>query len=411
MKWVFGAVSEWLMRRRSSLPGWVNRAMESVARNPDGLIGRIAGRALRGEDPPPTSVPDSQLRLYIAPTNYSGQGYAWARAVERADAAIGARNLAVELPAGYGFPADSSVPIATVNSSPAWAEAEWEAASRFTHVLVEAERSMFGRRFGRDLRAEIAALESAAASVAFLCHGTDIRDPGGHAERTPWSPYPEDPRTGLLREDALRNKALLSELRRPTFVSTPDLIDDVPWAQWCPVVVDAAPFETASGGYSSLLARPVPKVLHVSSSGVQKGTHLIAPVLQQLSASGVIDYRLVTGVSSDQLPALYADADIVLDQFRIGSYGVAACEAMASGRVVIGHVLPSVRERVREFSGQHLPIVEATPDTLAQVIDEVLADPAGARRSAARGPGFVAAVHDGTASARALIDGWIRGAD
>ena len=39
----FTAAAEWLMRRRSKLPEWMNRAMEQVARDPDGLLGRIAG--------------------------------------------------------------------------------------------------------------------------------------------------------------------------------------------------------------------------------------------------------------------------------------------------------------------------------------------------------------------------------
>ncbi|MDR6866314.1 hypothetical protein J2Y69_000906 [Microbacterium resistens] len=407
MSALLGRLTEWLMRRRSSLPGWMNRAMESVARNPDGLLGRLAGRLLRGEDVAPTTVPSAPLRLYIAPTNYSGQGYAWARAVERADQGVGARNVAVELPGGYGFSADTTVPIATVNASAEWAEAEWQSARRFTHVLVEAERSMFGRRFSRDLRAEIAALEDAGVAVAYLCHGTDIRDPEAHARRTPWSPYPEDPRTSSLGEDARVNLRLLTELRRPTFVSTPDLIDDVPWARWCPVVVDGTPFATDDAPFSGA----VPRVVHVSSSTVQKGSHLIEPAVSALRSRGVIDYRLVTGAASSEMPGVYAAADIVLDQFRLGSYGVAACEAMAAGRVVVGHVLPSVRERVRADHGVELPIVEATPDTVQDVLMELSDDRERARGIAAAGPGFVAAVHDGRASASALIDGWIRRSD
>lgn len=403
MKRIVGAVTDWLMRRRASLPGWVNRLMESVARNPDGFIGRVAGRLLSGADPEPTSVPDRELRLYVAPTNYSGQGFAWARAVERLDPEIGARNVAVTLPGGFGFAADRSVPIATVNASAAWADAEWNAARQFTHVLVEAERSLFGKRFGRDLRLEIAELEAQGVSVAYMCHGTDVRDPAAHAARTPWSPYPEDPRTEALQADAVANTRLLSELRRTTFVSTPDLIDDVPWAHWCPVVVDTQTFAAAAPS-----ANAVPRVVHVSSSPVQKGTHLIAPVLQELSEQGAIEYQAVTGAAASEMPALYAGADIVLDQFRLGSYGVAACEAMAVGRVAVGHVLPSVRTRVRDATGLDLPIVEATPDTLATVLRDLAADAERRHHLAAQGTAFVAAVHDGRLSAQVLRERWIR---
>lgn len=403
MRSLFAAATEWLMRHRASLPGWMNRAMESVARDPDSLIGRLASRLLGGADVLPTSVPTTPLRLYIAPTNYSGQAHAWARAVEEQDRQIGARNLAVELPGGYRFAADAVVPITTVNASESWAEAEWNAARQFTHVLVEAERSMFGRRFGRSLAAEITALQANGASVAYLCHGTDIRNPDTHAERTPWSPYPEDPRTDLLRADAKENLALLCSLPLPTFVSTPDLLEDVPWARWCPVVVDTGTFATGSIPFTGA----VPRIIHTSSSAVQKGSNLIEPALMPLLAAGRVDYRLVTGAQSVEMPGIYAAADIVLDQFRLGSYGVAACEAMAAGRVVVGHVLPSVRDHIQETTGLALPIVEATPDTLHDVIVELVENGQRAQEIAAAGKAFVDAVHSGPASARALIDGWI----
>jgi hypothetical protein len=399
---------EWMMRHRSSMPAWIDRLMESVARNPDGVAGRLASRLLGGGgEGPVTAVPDAPLRVYIAPTNYSGQGFQWARALERADPRIAARNMAVSLPGGFAFDADTTVPVAVVNSSAAWQEAEWEAASAFTHVLIEAERSIFGRRFGRDVSAEIAALEGAGVSVAYLCHGTDIRNPDTHATRTPWSLYPEDPRTDVLRADAEANLRLLSTVRRPTFVSTPDLLLDVPFARWCPVVVDAGRFASETAAFQADRVR----VVHAASAPLQKGSHYIQPAIEPLVRSGAVEYRLITGTPAARMPAVFAGADIVIDQFRVGSYGVAACEAMAAGRVVVGHVLPFVREHIEAEFGMPLPIVEATPDTLRETIERLSADPAAAASVAASGPEFVARVHSGAASARVLIDHWIDAAD
>lgn len=404
----FASAADWAVRHRSKLPRWLDRVIESAARDPDGLAGRLASRALssgaRGADVPVTSTPDTPVRVYIAPTNYSGQGYRWARALEAEDPVrIGARNVAVTLPGGFAFPADTAVPIATVNSSREWADAEWHAALTFTHVLVEAERSMFGRRFDRRLEDEVLALEGAGLSVAFLAHGTDIRDPDLNAERTPWSLYPEDPRTDVLRADAAANHAMLERLDRPTFVSTPDLLADVPWATWCPVVVDPALWANDITPFT----RPVPRVMHISTAPLQKGSHYLAPALEAITAAGGITFEVVTGVPAASIPGLFADADIVLDQFRVGSYGVAACEAMASGRVVVGHVLPDVRRTVRDAYGLELPIVEADPSTVGDVVAALVADPDRSRAIAASGPVFVDRVHSGPASARALIDGWI----
>lgn len=403
MKRLLASAADWAVRHRTSLPQWMSRAMESAARNPDGWVGRLSSRVLGGGPAPVTTVPDSEVRVYIAPTNYSGQGYLWARALEGADQRIGARNVAVMLPGGFAFPTDTPVPIAAVNGSSEWADAEWTAARRFTHVLVEAERSMFGRRFDRRLEAEVSALEAAGASVAFLCHGTDIRDPDLNAARTRWSLYPEDPRTDLLRADAAANRNLLARLRRPTFVSTPDLLADVPWATWCPVVVDAAAWANDQPAFD----RSIPRVVHISTAPLQKGSHYLAPALDPLADAGVLTFDLVSGVPAASVPDLFAGADIVLDQFRVGSYGVAACEAMAAGRVVVGHVLPDVRQTVMDAYGLELPIVEADPSTVADVVLALIDDRERAREIAAAGPAFVARIHSGPASARALIADWI----
>ena len=66
-----------------------------------------------------------------------------------------------------------------------------------------------------------------------------------------------------------------------------------------------------------------------------KGTHLIEAPIRALAERGTVDYRGMTGVPAASMPAIIGDTGIVLDQCRLGSYGVAACEAMAAGRVVV----------------------------------------------------------------------------
>ncbi len=398
------ALIGWAMSRRDRLPRWAARAIEAPAAEPDSVFGRLGSRLFGGREAQVTAVPATLVRVYIAPTNYAGQGYRWARALEAADSAIGARNMAVALPGGFRFPADTNVSLGVVNSSTDWAQQQWSAVTRFTHVLVEAERPLFGRLFGRRLVDEIAALREAGVNVAFLAHGTDVRDPERHRALTPWSPYPEDPRTPELQSTSRQNVHMLAELGLPAFVSTPDLLVDVPWAHWCPVVIDSAQFASSA----PVLERPRPRVIHASSAPIQKGSHLLAPALEALSSTDRIDFSLIPPTPAAEMPSVFADSDIVLDQFRLGSYGVAACEAMAAGRVVVGHVLPSVRAHVMQETGLELPIVEATPDTLAEVVGRLVDDRQQARALAAAGPAFVTAVHSGPASARALLDRWVR---
>ncbi|GAB2607641.1 hypothetical protein GCM10027067_19000 [Pseudactinotalea suaedae] len=209
----------------------------------------------------------------------------------------------------------------------------------------------------------------------------------------------------VLREHRAREvAAVFAAFDGPTFVSTPDLLDDVPGATWCPVVVDAARW--------SELAAPsphmVPTVLHVPSRGPMKGSELVDPVMRRMDEAGLIRYHRANQVRSHQMPEVVQAADIVLDQFRIGSYGVAACEAMAAGRVVVGHVRTDVRDRVRATTGLDLPIVEATPDDVQDVVSGLAADPERRARIGHEGRRYASAVHDGRAAAQALR-GWLSG--
>jgi glycosyltransferase involved in cell wall biosynthesis len=181
-------------------------------------------------------------------------------------------------------------------------------------------------------------------------------------------------------------------------VSTPDLLVDAPYATWCPVVVD--PQEWACDTVP--LTRPVPLVVHVPSNPVIKGSAVIEAALGALATRGLIEFRSITGVPHAAMRELYRGADIVVDQMRIGNYGVAAAEALAAGRVVVSHVDDQVRAAARQAAGADLPVVEANPDTLADVVAGLIADPNRARAVAGAGPGFVRTLHSGAAAARAL---------
>ena len=99
-----------------------------------------------------------------------------------------------------------------------------------------------------------------------------------------------------------------------------------------------------------------------------------------------------------QAGELIRSADIVVDQVLLGLYGVLACEAMAAGRLVLGHV----GERLRARVPADVPVVETTPDDLAEVLDHVLEDRLAAQLAAAQGPPFVERFHDGRYSSDIL---------
>ncbi|MEU8221465.1 glycosyltransferase [Kribbella sp. NPDC048915] len=299
------------------------------------------------------------------------------------------------------YPVDYGVPARTYRRNPRWRMNFYNhVIGNYTHVLLEAGRPIFGPLYGPDGSFEIPPLLMKGLQVALIAHGSDVRIPSRHAETEPWSPFPdlEDEAVELLERNATRAVDLFTSYPGQVYVSTPDLLDYVPNATWCPVIVDVDAWRSDA----PVLEHRLPVVAHAPSKSAMKGSGLIDPIMEDLARRGLITYRRVEGVDPADMPAVYRDADIVLDQFRIGSYGVAACEAMAAGRIVVGHIAQQVRDRVTAETGLELPIVDATPDSVEQVVLDLIAHPERSRELAARGPAFVEQVHDGRWSAETL---------
>lgn len=376
---------------------------------PEPLAVRLTPRPYRYDvrnvpRPPPTL--DAPTRVLIGSMNFAAQGYLLARALDRLDG-VAAINVH-QRPANdaYGFPADIAVSGDIVRLSSHWRRRQFAAvAERYSHVIIESGRPIFGTLFDLDVAREIAALRGRGVAVAHLAHGTDLRSPRIHCHFSEFSPFRDadgDP-NGEFQVGADRYARLIADTGAPVFVTTPDLLRDQPTAHWMPVIVDperwAAP--------EPPLSRTRPVVLHAPTNSHIKGTALIEPTLRRMHAAGLIDYRPVSGVPASQMPDLVRAADIVIDQVRLGIYSVAAVEAMAAGRIVIAHLHDDVVEHVAAATGTRPPIVSCWADELEVCLEDVLADRDNARQEAAAGPEFVRRVHDGALSARIVADAFL----
>ncbi len=394
-----------LVRTLDRAPAWLRRAASSVTegRGPLGaLYDRVAHRFQAADIPSVPAPSGAAIRVLIGPANEAEQGYQWARAIERADPRAHAVAMMGIDPGGFAVRSDLRVPTPVYLRSGAWHRAFAAYLETFTHVLMESGLPLLGRSSRSDAFREAAELRAAGVSVAMMFHGSDLRLPHVHREANEWSPFhsSEVPST-LLGERAESNIAGVRRLALPAFVSTPDLLQYLPEARWCPVVVDPAGW--------AVERPPVPAdrrlvVLHAPSSSRMKGSEEIEPLLRALEAEGLIEYRRVQGVRHEAMREQYAQADIVLDQFLIGSYGVAACEAMAAGCLVVGHVDEPTRSIVRETTGLEVPVVQATVTSLEGVLRALAADPAPIAAGREAALGFVREVHDGRRSAAALAE-------
>ena len=150
------------------------------------------------------------------------------------------------------------------------------------------------------------------------------------------------------------------------------------------------------------LSGEMPVVLHAPTNPAVKGTALIEPILDRLTAERLLDYQRIIKVPAREMPARYSSADVVLDQFTLGIYATTSIEAMAAGRLVIAHLHDQVRDHIQQVSGCEVPVVEATPDTLEDVLRDIAEHPESDPPIANAGPAYVEAVHNGALSSRVL---------
>ncbi|WP_157248179.1 glycosyltransferase [Nonomuraea typhae] len=346
---------------------------------------------------PWTALDDSTpIRLGLGPANYAGQLATFAQAIskERRDVSMEVF-MAKAATSTFDYPADVTFGPGRYGQVAFQVEQVGRIAGRYTHLLADAFLPVLGHLNGDHIGADLPALRRAQIQVALLAHGSEIRHPGRHMERHPTSLFRAAPEGFVERmtKTAERNARTAAESGLPCFVTTPDLLDDLPQAVWVPLVVDVDAWACPE----PVLERARPIVLHAPSKRWTKGTGDIVPILEELHERKVIEFRLAEKVNWSQMREQVWEADIVVDQFAIGAYGTFACEAMSAGKPVIAYLSDGVADAL----GEH-PIVNAVPATLAETVERLLDDrDAGAelgRRSAA----FARAVHGGTQTVSAL---------
>ena len=385
---------------REHLPPSVRAAARGARRR-----ARIAARWLHRPDPMPVAPTPAatRVRLLIGPANFAGQGYEWARAVEANLADVSATSFMLGR-SHLAFPADWVVdPAVWVN--PWWQRQQSrDVLGGYTHVLSEALKPVLGTRYGNDVSGEARRMKRRGLVLGLVAHGSDARLPSRHAANHRWSPFRDADDwdvAATLEERVARHQRIYAAHHADggaVFATTPDLLDDLPYAHWLPVVIHPDRWRTDA----PVMERDRPRVLHIPTSPRLKGTPLVEPVLLALHDEGLIEYVRVEGIAPDEMPAHIAGVDIVLDQVVLGAYGAMAVQAMAAGRVVLAHVTAQNRARLPEDP----PIVEVDPDSFESVLRGLVERRDEARAAAARGPAYADAWHDGRHAA-AVLAPWL----
>ena len=113
-----------------------------------------------------------------------------------------------------------------------------------------------------------------------------------------------------------------------------------------------------------------PIIVHSPTRMNVKGTIYIEEAIKSLVSKYDFQYIRITGFNHDELVEKLCQADIVIDQMLIGSYGILAIEAMALGKPVISYI----REDLIDKYPENLPIVVANRDNIDEVLKTLLED-------------------------------------
>lgn len=180
-------------------------------------------------------------------------------------------------------------------------------------------------------------------------------------------------------------------------VPDPELQSYVPGSVIVPRGIDLKKWDNVGISYGN----KKPLVIHAPSRRGVKGTSHVFQAVKELREEGFdFDFQLVENMENDAARALYQRADIVIDQLRIGWYGVLAAECMALGKPVISYV----RDDLLGYFNEDLPLHVANPLNIKEKLEELITDEALRRHYSVKSRKFCENEHDSIKVAEKLVD-------
>lgn len=306
--------------------------------------------------------------------------------ISRAQRALGHRSMAVLYRTARGAaPGSVDMELLLQGNRP---RRIWGRGRLLAHLL--ASYDVFHFHFHTSylpLQRDLPLWRVAGKRIIFHLHGCDIRDPRRVRVEQPVSACAECPVHCMVPTKLHLPDAIVLYADR-VIVSTPDLLEFVPGADYIPNPLDSAALPRPSLARRASGQEYV--VVHAPTDRAIKGTRHLEAAIEQLRAEGVpVRLQLLEGLPREQMLRACLEADVAVDQLLIGWFGLFALEMMALGKPVIAYIRPGL-----ERYAPGLPVVSAEPATIAATLRVLLLDAARRERLAADGPAYVAREHN-----------------
>ncbi|MFZ4453232.1 glycosyltransferase family 4 protein [Salibacterium aidingense] len=254
----------------------------------------------------------------------------------------------------------------------------------------------FGETFFPD-KSDLKQLKQAGKKMVVHHHGSDVRMISIAKQNNPH--VREKP--GWSEEKIHHNLTVLSDYIDHAFVQDYELEPYIKkYYKQIHVIPHTIDTEQIKPHYPDPAQR-VPKVVHAPTARDLKGTDAVLQAVNQLKQSGTtLDFQLIEGKSYKETLQLLSESDVVIDQLRIGASGFISSEAMALGKTVICYIRKDLESKYPSGS----PIVNATPDTITEVLKEVVQNPQKRYDLGVKGRQYVVKHHSMEKTAEQYID-------
>jgi glycosyltransferase involved in cell wall biosynthesis len=131
----------------------------------------------------------------------------------------------------------------------------------------------------------------------------------------------------------------------------------------------------------------------------------VLAAVESLRAKGApIELDLIEGVRNREARVRYAAADVVIDQLRIGWYGMLAIESMALAKPVVVHLDEEAAAETEDAFGLELPLVRASESSLEDVLAGLIDRRAELPELGQRSRAYVERVHSHTEVAKQVLE-------
>jgi glycosyltransferase involved in cell wall biosynthesis len=238
-------------------------------------------------------------------------------------------------------------------------------------------------------RAELPLLKLAGKKIVVYPYGGDARLPSETRKLGRWNAYTDVPEGEEDRDESdVRARIDAFGRHADVILGCADLVENLPRVDG----VFLYPLPTEEWPPAAAPDDEVLTVVHSPNHPHYKGTSYLAEAVDELEREGVpVELVLVQGMPTHEARATYERADVIADQFVIGAYALFAIEGMSLAKPVLCYLNERFAPHHPEWA--ECPIVNTNPDTIAENLRRLAADPQLRADLGRRGPEYAEKYH------------------